>query len=166
MKGEETAFNRAVGGDKTHAQVQQAILTECDAMLDLPPVERIKIGRRLLVKSREALRRIFALSYAWQTTKQDKYLKRAEAELLAVSAFSDWNPTHFLDVGEMTMATAIGYDWLCADLSAASRATIKEAILTKGLQPSLDASYNSWIDTPESASKISGRKNAYPFLAA
>ncbi|MBC8155858.1 MAG: heparinase, partial [Bacteroidetes bacterium] len=100
LKGEENAIKRAIGGDKTRAQLQQTILVEADVMLDLPPVERIKTGRRLLEKSREALRRLFFLSYAWRMTNQDKYQKRAEKELLAVSAFSDWNPTHFLDVGE------------------------------------------------------------------
>jgi hypothetical protein len=33
---------------------------------------------------------------------------------------------HFLDVAEMTMAVAIGYDWLYDDLSPASRAAIKK----------------------------------------
>ena len=38
--------------------------------------------------------------------------------MLAVSRFTDWNPTHFLDVGEMVMALAIGYDWLYDSLQA------------------------------------------------
>ncbi|MBC8153266.1 MAG: heparinase II/III family protein, partial [Bacteroidetes bacterium] len=98
-------------------------------------------------------------------TNQDKYLKRAEKELLAVSAFSDWNPTHFLDVGEMTMATAIGYDWLYADLSAASRATIREAILTKGLQPSLDARYNGWLRATHNWNQVCNAGMAYGAMA-
>ncbi len=49
-------------------RLNQTILTECDRMIDLPPVERIQIGRRLLDKSREALRRLFFLSYAYRMT--------------------------------------------------------------------------------------------------
>ena len=165
LKGEESTIKWAIGGDKTRAQLQQTILAESNVMLDLPPLERIKTGRRLLDKSREALRRLFFLSYAWRMTNQDKYLKRAEKELLAVSAFSDWNPTHFLDVGEMTMATAIGYDWLYADLSAASRATIREAILTKGLQPSLDARYNNWLRASHNWNQVCNAGMAYGAMA-
>ena len=165
LKGEENAIKRAVDADKTRSQLQQTILAEADVMLDLPPVERNKIGRRLLDKSREALRRLFFLSYAWRMTKQDKYLKRAEKELLAVSAFSDWNPTHFLDVGEMTMATAIGYDWLYADLSVASRSTIKEAILIKGLQPSLDTKYNNWLRASHNWNQVCNAGMAYGAMA-
>jgi hypothetical protein len=57
--------------------------------------------------------------------------------MLAAAAFSDWNPSHFLDVAEMTAALAIGYDWLYDDLSKESRLSIRRAILEKGLQPSL-----------------------------
>lgn len=62
---------------------------------------------------------------------QKKYLDRAEKEMLAIAAFSDWNPSHFLDVAEMTMAVAIGYDWTHDALSASSKSIIKEAILKK-----------------------------------
>ena len=165
LKGEEVAIMRAIGTDKTRAQVQQAILTESDEIVKLPVSERIKTGRRLLSVSREALRRVFFLAYAWRMTKQDTYLKRAEKELLAVSAFSDWNPTHFLDVGEMTMTTAIGYDWLYADLSAETRTTIREAILTKGIQPSLDAKYNGWLRATHNWNQVCNAGMAYGALA-
>ena len=145
LRGEESVLRQAIASDKTWTSVQQVILTECDKMLTVPPVERIRIGRRLLDKSREALRRIFFLSYAWRITHQETYRQRAEQELLAVSAFSDWNPSHFLDVAEMTMAVAIGYDWLYNDLPEASRATIRDAILTKGIQPSMDPKNNGWL---------------------
>lgn len=165
LKGEEVAIRKTISGDKTRTLLQQAILAECDSLLDVPPIERIKIGRRLLDKSREALRRIFFLAYARRMTNEDKYLKRAEKELLAISAFSDWNPTHFLDVGEMTMAAAIGYDWLYADLSAASRSVIREAILTKGIQPSLDAKYNSWLRASHNWNQVCNAGMAYGAMA-
>ena len=38
------------------------------------------------------------------------FSSRAEQEMLAAAAFTDWNPSHFLDVGEMTTALALGYD--------------------------------------------------------
>jgi hypothetical protein len=80
----------------------------------------------LLQVSRESLRRIFYLSYAWRLTHKKKFLDRGEDELLTASRFQDWNPSHFLDVAEMTMAVAIGYDWLYNDLSPKSREVISK----------------------------------------
>jgi hypothetical protein len=145
LKGEESVIKQTITNNPTWSRMHDAILAECNKIIDLQPVERIQIGRRLLDKSREALRRIFYLSYAYRMTGEDKYFQRCEKELLAVSNFSDWNPSHFLDVAEMTMAVAIGYDWLFDKLSPESKAKIKEAILKKGIEPSFDSKYNSWL---------------------
>ena len=120
-------------------------LTVADArqLLHMPPVVYKKDGRRLLAVSREALRRIVLTSFAWRLTGEKVFLDRTEKELLTVAAFQDWNPSHFLDVAEMTAAVALGYDWLFDDLSPATRATLRQAILEKGLQPGL-AVRNGW----------------------
>ncbi len=141
------------------------ILAECENIIGRPPVERVLIGRRLLDKSREALRRVFYLSYAYRMTNDAKYLNRAEKELLAVSAFSDWNPSHFLDVAEMTMATAIGYDWLFNSLSENSRKMIREAIIEKGLKQSLDSKYNSWLKASHNWNQVCNAGMTYGALA-
>jgi hypothetical protein len=146
LKGEEEKIRQTLKNDPLWEKVHQGILTKCDAFLTLPPVEHVKIGRRLLDKSRTCLERVFYLSYAWRMTHDEKYLKRAEKELLAVSAFSDWNPSHFLDVAEMTMAVAIGYDWLYNDLSKNARESIKTAIIQKGLTPSMESNSTTfWL---------------------
>ncbi|MBN8824015.1 MULTISPECIES: heparinase II/III family protein [unclassified Spirosoma] len=165
LAGEEAGIKRTLAADKTWTNLHQAILVTCDELVDKAPLERIKIGRRLLSVSREALRRVFYLSYAWRLTQQDKYLKRAEKELLALSAFDDWNPTHFLDVAEMTMAVAIGYDWLYNDLPDQSRSLIKDAILKKGIQPSLDTKYNSWLKASHNWNQVCNAGMAYGALA-
>lgn len=165
LKGEEESIERTLKSDKTWAQLHRAILTECDALLDVAPLERIKIGRRLLDKSREGLRRVFFLSYAWRMTHRESYRKRAEIELLALSAFSDWNPSHFLDVAEMTMAVAIGYDWLHGDLSESTRATIREAILKKGLEPSLDPKNNGWLTATHNWNQVCNAGITYGAMA-
>jgi len=165
LKGEEESIKRTVSADKIWSKMQQAILAESDSLISLPPVERIQIGRRLLDKSREALRRLFFLSYAYRTTKEQKYSLRAEKELLAISSFSDWNPSHFLDVAEMTMAVAIGYDWLYDNLSSSSRAAIKEAILKKGLEPSLDPKNNSWLKAEHNWNQVCNAGMTYGAMA-
>lgn len=94
---------------------------------------RQKQGKRLLHVSRAVLERVVFCSYMYLMTEDEIYARRAEEEMLAAAAFEDWNPSHFLDVGEMTAALAIGYDWLYGFLSAESRTTIADAIINKGL---------------------------------
>lgn len=110
-----------------------------DRMLEEPVVERVLVGPRLLAQSRAALRRISTLAGLYRLDGDSRKLARARAELLAAAAFDDWNPSHFLDVAEMTNALAIGYDWLFADLTAEERAVIRAAIVEKGLKPGVQA---------------------------
>ena len=154
-----------VAADTIWQKLQQAVFTECDSLLLKPPVERIQIGRRLLDKSREALRRIFFLSYGYRMTHKREYLQRAEREMVQISNFSDWNPSHFLDVAEMTMALSIGYDWLFDDLSQSSKALIKDAILKKGIQPSLDPKNNSWLRAEHNWNQVCNAGMTYGAIA-
>lgn len=126
-------------------RIADDIIKECENILKLPKLERIQTGRRLLSVSRESLRRIFYLSYAYQFGGEERYLRRAEEELVTVCSFSDWNPSHFLDVGEMTMAVAIGYDWLYDGLTEETRQLARKAIVEKGINPSYDKDYNWFV---------------------
>ncbi len=165
LTGEEAQIKQAIATHATWKKMHEAILQSCDNLLDKPPIERIQIGRRLLDKSREAIRRIFALSYAWRMTGEEKYFERTEKELLAISKFTDWNPSHFLDVAEMTMAVSIGYDWLYPKLSEASRKQIRDAIVSKGLYPSLDPKYNSWLEVVNNWNQVCNAGISYGALA-
>ena len=145
LRNEEQGILRDIAVDSARRRIHQAILAGADELSSLPPIERIRIGRRLLDKSREGLRRLFLLSYAARLTGDARYVRRAEREMLAIAAFSDWNPSHFLDVAEMTMGMAIGYDWLYDRLPDSSRVAIRNAIITKGLEPSMDSTVNGWL---------------------
>ncbi len=98
-------------------------------------------------------------------TEDERFLKKAEEELVAVSWFSDWNPSHFLDVAEMTMGVAIGYDWLYADLSEHSREVIKSAILMKGINPSKNSSYTWWLTSSNNWNQVCNAGMVYGALA-
>lgn len=110
-----------------------ALMRSADATLGQLVLERKMEGRRLLKTSRMALERIGNLSFAWRATGERKYADRAIAEAKAVVSFSDWNPSHFLDVGEMTLAVAVARDWLDDALDDADKRLLSEAILKKGL---------------------------------
>ena len=119
------------------------IVSDARSVLNDPPLVYKKEGRRLLAVSRETLRHVQLCSFAYRITGEKVFLDRAEKDLLTVAAFADWNPPHFLDTAEMTAAVALGYDWLFDALPAATRATLHQALLEKGLKPGLTG-HNSW----------------------
>ena len=125
-------------------QADSAVKAFSDAVTGKPPVERIKTGKRLLDVSREALKRIFYLSYTYRVHGGDAYARRAIDEMLAVSSFQDWNPSHFLDVGEMVLGLSIGYDWLYGAMTPEERKTVACAILEKGFDAS-DNARDAWF---------------------
>ncbi len=165
LRGEEVNLRRQISADTTWTRLHRAVLAQCDTMLSTPPLERVQIGRRLLATSREALRRIFYLSYAWRLTQEARYRTRAEAELRAIARFRDWNPSHFLDVGEMTMAAAIGYDWLYDTLPDSTRRLVADAIQEKGIAPSLDNRYNGWLRSANNWNQVCNAGMSYGALA-
>jgi hypothetical protein len=125
--------------DPLLAQLTGQLLIEADYLMEQPPLERIQEGRRILSISREAFRRITIWAMARHLADDPGYAKRAEEEMRQLVRFRDWNPSHFLDVAEMTAAVAIGYDWLYDDLDADARETIRQGILRHGLEPGLKA---------------------------
>ena len=164
-KGAEKKLLKQIYRDAASNEIHTATLGEADRIITLPVSERIKTGMRLLAVSRENLRRIFILSYAYRMTGQEKYLVRAEQEMLKAASFSDWNPSHFLDVGEMTMALGVGYDWLYPALSEASRRTIREAIVKKGFKPSYDTAYNWFVDAEHNWNQVCNGGLAFGAIA-
>ena len=119
--------------DPVQAQVNGLIIAAAERLLASKPVTHTLIGPRMLDQSRAAIGLIVTEAFAYRLTHDPRFLKRAVADLQTVSAFDDWNPSHFLDVAEMGTAVAIGYDWLYNDLTAAERATFEQALLTKAL---------------------------------
>lgn len=103
LDGEKDQIKSLIANDDTWKKMHDAILAVCDVIITQPELERVMIGRRLLSTSRELLRRVFFLSYGYRMTGDMLYAHKAEREMLAVSQFSDLNPSHFLDVAEMTM---------------------------------------------------------------
>lgn len=110
---------------------------ECDRLLSVPPAEYKLVGPRLQIQTRRAIDRITTLALMYRLSGRDPWLRRAMLEMNAVAAFKDWNPGHFIDTAELTHAFAIGYDWLYNALAPEERATVRDAIVTKALDPVL-----------------------------
>jgi hypothetical protein len=145
-KPEQLAALRTVGERNPLAgELADGVVREAKALLELPPITRKQEGRRLLGQSRRCLKRTTVLATAYYVTGDEAFAKRCEQEMLAVAGFSDWNPSHYLDVAEMTMGMAIGYDWLYDQLTPEARQTIRDAILDKGVRvPFKNPKYAGW----------------------
>ncbi|MCX6925073.1 MAG: heparinase II/III family protein [Verrucomicrobia bacterium] len=112
--------------------------SEAQALLSKPPSRyEIPDGLRLLATSRRVLQRVYTLALLNRLDGDPHYIERAWQELAAATKFPDWNPRHFLDTAEMTHAFAIGYDWLYDAWTPEQRATLREAMVEKGLKPAL-----------------------------
>ena len=85
-------------------------------------------GRRLLGPCRSALRRILYLSLAYRLWGEQRYLDQVIAEVEAACAIDSWNPSHFLDVAELSTAMAYAYDWLFDELSPALKTKMRETL--------------------------------------
>lgn len=165
LENQESAIQASIAKSELRRNAHQAIIAEANKMIDLPLLERIQIGRRLLDKSRECLRRVLFLGYAYRMTGDKKYLIRSEDEIIQVANFSDWNPSHFLDVAEMTTAMAIAYDWLYANLKESTRLLVKKAIKEKGINPSLDSKYNGFLTDDHNWNQVCNTGMAFGALA-
>lgn len=120
--------------DPLLAQVLARIAVEAEKHLAAPPLQHRLIGPRLLEQSRAAVQHVLACALAYRVSGDHRFAEKAKADMLTAAAFPDWNPSHFLDVAEMTFTLSIGYDWLYAELTATERATIKRAIVEKALR--------------------------------
>ena len=109
-----------------------------------PLLERIMTGRRLLSVSREMQYRMNVLGIVYRVDKDPEILQRINDEVVAVCNFVDWNPSHFLDVAEMSMAVAFALDWTADALPKATIDLAKTSLIEKGIKPSYNKEGNTW----------------------
>jgi hypothetical protein len=132
-----TRLQALVLSDRMAGAIWARLKRQADAIEPQPTVVHRLIGPRLLDQSRRCLERVYTLALVYRISGETTYRDRALKELRAAAAFPDWNPSHFLDVAEMTHAFAIGYDWLYSDLSEEDRTLLRRAIIEKGLDPAI-----------------------------
>jgi hypothetical protein len=118
--------------DPLRAELNKRIVATAKFILTAPPVRQPN-NKESQEQDRYAVYYILTTAMAYRLTGNERFLARAKQDLLTVAAFSDWNPQHFLSVGEMSFAVAIGYDWLYAKLKPEERAILKRALVEKSL---------------------------------
>jgi len=90
--------------------------TEADSILNTPLLKRELEGFRLLFVSRDFLERMSVLSMVYRLDKNPEIIDRIDKEVKTICHFTDWNPQHFLDIAEMSLAVSIAIDWVGNDL--------------------------------------------------
>jgi hypothetical protein len=138
-------IRQAIQTDPLLKEWHDRLLASAARMLRDKPIEHVLIGPRLLDKSRTALNRISTLAGLYLIDGDKRFAERAKLEMLTAAGFKDWNPSHFLDVAEMSNAMGIGYDWLYDYLTPDERVTFRKAIIELGLKQGLPVyEKNTW----------------------
>jgi len=137
----------SIGRDELGAAYLNFLRKSGEALLEVPPPQYNIVGVRLLEQSRLALKQLLTFALLYRLDGDKRYHEKVAALLEHIIGFPDWNPQHYLDVGEMTLAVSIGLDWIWDEIPDALREQGINAILTKGIEPSLDEDNpaNWWI---------------------
>lgn len=139
----EALLKKKLKSDPAVKNLYEAIKLNAAEIHHRPLLKRKLEGRRLLGVSREMLYRINMLGMVYRIEKDQKTLSRINDEVIAVCDFSDWNPSHYLDVAEMSLAVALALDWTAGKLPANTQSKAIEALIEKGIKPSWPESGNS-----------------------
>lgn len=124
-----------------------AIKLNAAEIMKEPLLTRKLEGRRLLGVSREELYRINILGIVYRMEKDPAVAKRIDDEVKAVCNFSDWNPSHYLDVAEMSLAVALALDWAGEALPKSTVDLAKTALIEKGIKPSFpEKGVPGWVN--------------------
>jgi hypothetical protein len=106
--------------------------------------------------SRDFLHRMNMLAIVYRLEKDQQILKRINKEVISACNFPTWNPRHFLDVGEMSLAIALALDWTAGDLPKSTVALAKRALVEKGIKPSWpeDGSTPGWVNNTNNWNQV------------
>ncbi|MBN7814930.1 heparinase II/III domain-containing protein [Algoriphagus pacificus] len=129
-------LKKKIKTDPVLQNMYASIQMNAESIFEEPLLERVMEGRRLLGVSREMLYRINMLGVVYLMEKDPKVLTRINDEVLAICSFSDWNPSHFLDVAEMATAVAFALDWTAGDLPKTTQELAKKSLIEKAILPS------------------------------
>jgi len=133
---------RILANDEDFARIRKLVKTDdymsvcyarvyeyCVSQLEEPTcIYELPDSVRLLSVARVASQRITWMAMVYKISGERHFATRAIEEMLAVCAFPDWNPSHYLDVGQMAYGVGLGYDWLYYEMTAAQRTTVIEGL--------------------------------------
>jgi rhamnogalacturonyl hydrolase YesR len=140
-----SAIRSAVKSDETINAYYQYLYKNAVSLIDVPVLQRVFTGRRLLRVSRNAIRRIGTLSIVYAISGEKRFLNRVNVEMNAVCNFSDWNPEIGLDFSEMAYAVSIGLDWTLDKLPDSTKQLARKALIDYAIIPGLKEGPVHWV---------------------
>lgn len=137
-KKRESELKKLMKTDEFLKKQVEELVKKADRAIKEPLTDyKIPDGLRLLGQSRRSLDRTSTLAFAYRMTGKKEYADAAIEEMLAVCRFTDWNPKHYLDTGEMALAVGIGFDWLYDIIPEDQRKEIVDAMVKHAMQTGL-----------------------------
>lgn len=148
----EAGLKEKVRTDPVIQNVYEAIRLNAEKVFALPiinldiPLEERSQNNQLDI-SRDMLYRMNMLAMVYRMEKEPRILQRINEEVIAACNFPSWNPKHFLDVGEMSLAIALALDWTAGDLPSSTIELAKRSLIEKGIKPSWPegGNQNHWV---------------------
>lgn len=137
----ETVLKEKIRKDPVIRNVYEAIRLNAVGIMDKSlinldtPMEQRSQDNQLDI-SREMLYRMNMLAMVYRVEKDPRMLQRINDEVVAACHFPTWNPRHFLDVGEMSLAIALALDWTAGKLPVKTIELAKRSLVEKGIKPS------------------------------
>ena len=159
--GNEKVLKEKLKTDSLIQNIYQAIKFNADLVLgkdlitvDIP--DNPNSQKNQLGISRDFLHRMNMLAMVYRLEKDPRMLKRINDEVIAASNFPTWNPRHFLDVGEMSLAVALALDWTAGDLPKSTIALAKKALVEKGIKPGWpeDGTTPGWVNNTNNWNQV------------
>jgi hypothetical protein len=139
---------------KTIKYNAEEVLTRDLITLDIP--ENPTSQKNQLGISRDFLFRVNMLAMVCRIEKDKRMLNRLNDEVIAACNFPSWNPKHFLDVGEMSLAIALALDWTAGDLPKSTITLAKKSLIEKGIKTSWpeNGSTPSWVNNTNNWNQV------------
>ena len=134
------------------ADYYRRIRRRAEGYPELPDVGRELEGFRMLGLSRRALRVLTDAALVAVVEDDARYLELVDRQLIALVEFEDWNPGHFLDVGELALGVAVALDWVGDRLPLAHRARVEGALFRHVLVPGRADHW--WLASPTNWNQV------------
>ncbi|WP_080059232.1 heparinase II/III domain-containing protein [Spirosoma aerolatum] len=166
-KAEEQLLLKAIQSDSTLARIHQGLIAQCDSLVPIrrTALSALRVERFQDRDVREALRRLFVLSYGWRLTGKETYFQRAKSELWHTLILAQWNRERLDVVAQITVATSLAFDWLYPNLTPKERIFVQKTIAEKGLQAIMAPSDSSWTPPTDTQKQMANTALAYGALA-
>ncbi len=124
------AINARAKADPLMGEFREIVLATAEVCRTNPPVRGMS-GMRMTGQDSFSASAV-TLAMAYRLTGDRRFGEAVRDQMLAVSDWVDWNPSHYLDVAEMLMGMSIGYDWAYDILTDDERTKIRRAMIEKG----------------------------------